>query len=354
VSPSKKICAIVGARPQFIKHAAVELSIKQSFLLSTIHTGQHYDKNMSDIFFDELNIAKPTHLLQIGSADHGEQTARMMIEIEKIFKQDRPDMLLVYGDTNSTLAGALVASKMHIPIAHVEAGLRSFNKAMPEEINRVLTDYVSAQLFCPTDGAILNLKAENIVQNVYMVGDVMCDMIHIAIQKGILMPNSDKDQYYFSTIHRPYNTDDIQRLAHILTTLNDLEWPVKFAIHPRTLHKLKENNLDTAQFKRLQFLPPVSYFESLQLQFNAKAVITDSGGIQKEAYILKKPCITIRSETEWIETLQGGWNHLVFNDLTQIKSLLASPPGAYTEGVYGTGDTAQKITNHIEEYLGSQ
>lgn len=345
----KKIAIIIGARPQFIKHAALEINLKEGFNVVTIHTGQHYDKNMSDIFFKELDIAQPTHMLNIGSGDHGDQTGRMLIKIEEIIKQERPDILLVYGDTNSTLAGALVAVKLNIPVAHVEAGLRSYNKSMPEEVNRILTDHASSFLFCPTATAVANLKQEGINANVFNVGDVMVDMIRITKEQNILTRSSDYEQYYFGTIHRPYNTDDLDRLMDIIRVFNGLDKPVKFAVHPRTLHKLTQSGVNRAQFKNIRFLEPVSYFESLQLQYNAKTIITDSGGVQKEAYVLGKKCITLRSETEWPETLIGGWNTLIFDDLNLIVQALNTLPRDHTANAYGDGYASQKIVNYLKD-----
>ncbi len=340
----KKIAIVIGARPQFIKHAALEIALRDDFNVVTIHTGQHYDQNMSDVFFKELNIAQPTHMLNIGSGDHGDQTGKMMIKIEEIVKYERPDVLLVYGDTNSTLAGALVAAKLNIPVAHVEAGLRSFNKAMPEEINRILTDHVSSVLFCPTNTAVANLKREGIDTNVFNEGDVMVDMIRIAREKNILTQSRDYGKYYFSTIHRPYNTDDLDRLMDMIRVFNVLDKPVKFAVHPRTLHKLTQAGVNTARFQNIHFLEPVSYFESLQLQYNAQAVITDSGGIQKEAYVLKKKCVTIRSETEWLETVNSGWNDLVFDNLELLKTKVGNIPQVYEQSLFGDGYASNKIS----------
>lgn len=344
----RKVAIIIGARPQFIKHAALEVEFKDYFEAITIHTGQHYDQKMSDIFFNELKINQPTYMLNIGSGLHGEQTASMMISIEKILMKEKVNCVVVYGDTNSTLAGALAAAKLNIPIAHVEAGLRSYNKFMPEEINRVLTDHVSSLLFCPTDQAVKNLETEGITDHVFNVGDVMVDMIRIASEKGILKTTPDHQEYYFSTIHRPYNTDNIDRLVEIIKILNSLDKKVKFAVHPRTLNKLKDFNVDVLSYKNIQYLEPVSYFESLQLQYNAKAVITDSGGIQKEAYILRKKCVTIRSETEWTETLKGNWNSLLFNDLSLLQTHLNTPTNVYYNDAFGDGYAAMKIVNRIK------
>ena len=346
----KKIISIVGARPQFIKHAPMQLELQKQFHAMTIHTGQHYDENMSAIFFNELNIPKPDFKFDIGgSKPQGEQTGIMMTEIEKVCMTEKPDAILVYGDTNSTLAGALVGAKMHIPIIHIEAGLRSFNREMPEEINRIVADEFSKLLFCPTDGAIENLKKEGIAHNhIYRCGDVMCDMIKLIepTVKPLLT-----ESYYFVTIHRPYNTDDDARLKSILTILNDLDKKVVFSIHPRTVARLKGFGMKESDFPNISFIPPMSYADSVSYQKYCDCVITDSGGIQKEAYILGKKCITLRSETEWTETLVNGWNTLIFDDLTQIKNAITEKPGAYIDNVYGDGHAAKEITTLISQNL---
>jgi len=340
----KKVYAIIGARPQFIKHAPIELASKGKIELKTIHTGQHYDYKMSQVFFEELGISKPDHILQAGGGSHAAMTGKMLIEIEKILMVENPDMVLVYGDTNSTLAGALAAAKLNIPVAHIEAGLRSFNRNMPEEINRVMTDHLSSILFAPTDTAINNLKAEGITKEVYKTGDVMCDMIRIAKEKNILPPGSQENIYM--TLHRPYNTDDATRLKSILQKVNDLKWPVNFYVHPRTKQKLESEN-SQALWPNIQLCEPLSYFDNLKAMNAAHCIITDSGGIQKEAYILQKKCITIRSETEWTETLQGEWNTLVWEDLNQIQAAIESPTGSYVMDLYGNGHGADEIVERM-------
>jgi UDP-GlcNAc3NAcA epimerase len=348
-----KVIAVIGARPQFIKHAPIELSSKNSNLdIISIHTGQHYDEKMSQIFFDELKMKQPKYVLKTGGLGHGAQTGLMLSEIEPILMDEKPAAMLVYGDTNSTLAGALAASKLHIPVIHIEAGLRSFNKNMPEEINRKLTDHISDLLIAPTQNAIANLKAEGIKKNVFLTGDIMCDMIMIA-QRQIKNQNTSQKKYYYSTIHRPYNTDDLNRLLSILSALNNLQFPVKLAAHPRTKNKLIANNIGLETFKNIDFLDPTSYFTNVEYMKNAQAIITDSGGMQKEAYILKKPCVTIRSETEWTETLQGGWNRLVFENLeSTLADALQKTPTTYHQNIYGDGNAAKEIVTIIEKYLG--
>lgn len=345
----KKIISIIGARPQFIKHAPLEIALKKYFHSITIHTGQHYDERMSHIFFNELKMSPPQYLLQIGSHGHGKQTGLMMIEIEQIIVAEKPDAVLVYGDTNSTLAGALVASKLHIPLIHVEAGIRSFNKKMPEEINRIITDQVSSLMFVPTELAVQNLKNEGITEGVHLCGDVMHDAILLAKKFVKSLPN--KDQFYLATIHRPYNTDEKERLMAILNAFNTLDLPVIFPIHPRTIANLNRWQVPLSDFPHISFTEPVSYFDLVNLQSNASAVITDSGGVQKEAYWLKKKCITLRSETEWVETLENGWNTLVFNDLNQIKQALAIPLGEHNPNIYGQGNASEEIAQTINQYL---
>ncbi len=343
-----KIAVVIGARPQFIKHAPVELALRKYFEVISIHTGQHYDAKMSDIFFNQLNIATPQYMLNIGSHMHGRQTAIMLEKIEEILQSEMPVALLVYGDTNSTLAGALAASKLNLPVIHVEAGLRSFNKTMPEEINRILTDHVAELLFAPSVVAIDNLSNENIMKNVYNVGDVMCDSLQLALKYNRKQVNKI-EPYFLCTLHRPYNTDDITRLIRILDELNRAIEKVIFPVHPRTMHILEKNGVKTSRFINIEFIEPVSYFDLIDLQQNAQCIITDSGGIQKEAYMLKKKCITLRTETEWVETLKDGWNTLVFDELEEIHAIIDAEPGEYIEKLYGDGQAAEKIAQIVDE-----
>lgn len=346
----KKIISIVGARPQFIKHAPMQLQLQKQFEALTIHTGQHYDSNMSTVFFDELKIPKPDFQLDIaGSTLQGAQTGVMLTEIEKVCIEQKPDAVLVYGDTNSTLAGALVAAKMNIKLIHVEAGIRSFNREMPEEINRIVADEFSYMLFCPTDNAIENLKKEGITHNrIFRCGDVMCDMIKLMENNVSPLYN---EPYYYVTIHRPYNTDDLQRLTQILTELNKLDKKVIFPIHPRTSARLQSFGMEKSHFTNIIFIDPIGYKESVAYQKYSDCVITDSGGMQKEAYILKKRCITLRSETEWTETLTHHWNTLVFHDLTQISNAIHQTPGLHIDNLYGDGHAAEEITALIFQHL---
>jgi UDP-N-acetylglucosamine 2-epimerase len=321
-----KILTVVGARPQFIKLAPLSKILRENGINEIIvHTGQHYDENMNDLFFKELEIPEPDYNLGIGSGNHGEQTGKMLIEIEKIMLKENPDLVIVYGDTNSTLAGALAASKLHIKLAHVEAGLRSFNKRMPEEINRVLTDHVSDILFCPTQTAVENLKNEGITKGVYLVGDVMFDaLLHfskISDTKSNILErlNIKPKEYYLATIHRAENTDNYERLKNILIAFSKMNEIVVFPIHPRTRKMINYYGLgDLLENDNVKVIDPVGYLDMLKLEKNAKAILTDSGGVQKEAFWLKVPCITLRDETEWIETVNLGWNRLVGSDVEKI------------------------------------
>lgn len=344
----KTICTIVGARPQFIKAAPVSRALAASFREVLIHTGQHYDYGMSDVFFKEMEMRQPDYNLGAGGGTHAEQTGRMLIEIEKILASVKPDCVLVYGDTNSTLAGALAAAKAQIPLGHVEAGLRSYNRAMPEEINRVLTDHVSDLLLCPTDAAIENLAKEGITQGVHRVGDVMYDaLLHnlaIARKRSTILATLgvEKGVYALATIHRAGNTDDPVRMAAILSALGSLPMQVIFPVHPRTRKIIREAGLSVSE--NVMAIDPVGPLDVLILQENADCILTDSGGMQKEAYLLGVRCITLREETEWVETVQVGWNKLVGVDATTIRSAFANwHPSGERPALYGNGTAATEI-----------
>ncbi|MGW8122578.1 non-hydrolyzing UDP-N-acetylglucosamine 2-epimerase [Roseivirga echinicomitans] len=347
----KKIAIIIGARPQFIKHSPVEKALAKFFDVFSIHTGQHYDSKMSEIFFQELGIRPPLFNLSIGSGSHGLQTGKMMIELESILLENRPDAVLVYGDTNSTLAGALVTSKLGIKLIHIEAGLRSFNREMPEEINRVLTDHISNFLFAPTALSVDNLLKEGVSKGVYNVGDVMCDAVLLAKDKIESAGKVEPTGEILVTLHRPYNTDDISRLLSIIEVLNELNIKIIFPLHPRTRNSLLMNKIDLSGFENIKFIDPVSYFDLIKLQLESKCVVTDSGGVQKEAYILERKCITIRPETEWEETLKNGWNTLIFNDLSELAGLIEKEPGEYLPNIYGEGDSARRIAEILNDEL---
>ncbi len=324
-----KIATVIGARPQFIKAAPVSRALRAALGSEIteilIHTGQHYDTNMSQIFFDELGLAEPDYNLGIGSGSHAQQTGQMLSALDAVLVQESPDCALVYGDTNSTLAGALAASKLHIPIAHVEAGLRSFNRKMPEEVNRIVTDHISDLLLAPTPLAVRNLHAEGITRGVHLVGDVMQDSLVERIdvsesrcqilRKLELCPRG----YILVTVHRAENTDDPGRIENILAALQILaaETAVVWPVHPRTAKYLAKIDSPAAG---MRMIPPVPYLDMLMLERNAEIILTDSGGIQKEARWLEVPCITLRDETEWEETLEGGWNRLAGADCEKILS----------------------------------
>lgn len=313
---SPKILTVVGARPQFVKAAAVSRAIPGSGAVEClVHTGQHFDVGMSEVFFAELGIPAPAYHLGIHGGGHGAMTGRMLEALEGVMLRERPDIVLVYGDTNSTLAGALAAVKLHIPVAHVEAGLRSFNRRMPEEVNRVMTDHASTWLFCPTSTAAANLAREGITAGVHRVGDVMFDATtHAALRARTRSAVLERlglnpGGYAVATLHRAENTDDPARLAALLDWLRERagEAPVVFPVHPRTRHAAERAGLS---FDGLRSCDPVGYLDMARLLADAVAVYTDSGGLQKEAYFHRKPCVTLREETEWVETVEAGWNRL--------------------------------------------
>ena len=343
------VLTVVGARPQFIKASPVSRALaRQGIREQVVHTGQHYDLNMSDIFFKALGLQPPQYHLGVGSGSHGAQTGRMLAEIEKIFLDARPDAVVVYGDTNSTLAGALAAAKLHVPVVHVEAGLRSFNRRMPEEVNRVLTDHISTLLFCPTATAVHHLEREGITEGVHLVGDVMKDAldywrVHRPAGGAVLEDmNLRQGDYYLVTMHRAENVDDAGRFDAILEALNVLESPVIFPVHPRTRKALAERGRPLRSHVRL--IEPVGYLEVLELVGHARAVLTDSGGLQKEAYMLGVPCVTLRDETEWVETVEAGWNILAGADTRAILGAVArvsSPPER--PALFGDGHASDRI-----------
>lgn len=358
---TKKILTVVGARPQFIKVSPVSHAIREhgNFSEVLVHTGQHYDDNMSRVFFDELRIAPPRYNLDVGSGGHGEQTGEMLKRLEPIMVKERPGLMLIYGDTNSTLAGALVASKLHIPVAHVEAGLRSFNRKMPEEINRVVADHLSSLLFCPTKTAVKNLKNEGITQNVFNTGDVMYDVAKRFSRKSndkkftLSRLGISRHGYVLVTVHRAENTDDKDRLTHILSALSTLaaSMPVVFPMHPRTRKMVQKFGL-SAVLKKINVIEPAGFLDMIGLESNASLIMTDSGGVQKEAYFHRVPCVTLREETEWVETVSAGWNR-VAKRLTRDAILAAAHamlrPNAKRKTIaeYGSGHAAEKIVRRI-------
>lgn len=348
-----KVLTVVGARPQFIKAAPLSRALRdvgiQEYLL---HTGQHYDYGMSQVFFDELGLPQANINLDVRSGGHGQQTGQMLIEIEKVLEAQKPDWVVVFGDTNSTLAGALAAIKLHIPIAHIEAGLRSFNRQMPEEHNRVLTDHCADLLFCPTQTAVKNLHLEGLKAGVHLVGDPMYDAVllfsQVAAQKSTILQNLGlkKGGYLLATIHRAYNTDDPQALSTLLAALQSLEETVILPIHPRTRKKIADFGLlDAKKASNLRLVEPLSYLDMLVIEQNARMILTDSGGVQKEAYFFAVPCLTLRPETEWVETLEDGWNTIVGLDAEKIRQCAqnTTTPSNPPQPVFGDGQSARKI-----------
>lgn len=396
-----KIVTIIGARPQFIKAAMVSRSFKRHNIKKQspaikeiiVHTGQHYDMNMSQVFFDQLKIPNPIYHLEVGSGNHGQMTGKMLPKIEEVLQKEDPDWVLVYGDTNSTLAGALAAVKLHIPIGHVEAGLRSFNRRMPEEINRVVTDHISNMLFCPTEIAVNNLKKEGF-KNIYKptnfypvkslpgktkslfqkgedhltaannpivmnVGDVMHEAFlafrSIALLNSTILSDLELQggNYCLATVHRQENTDDLSRLYNIFFAFDKLalkECPFIIPLHPRTRKNLKMLKPTVIQNPHVLLISPINYVDMVALEINAKVILTDSGGMQKEAFFASVPCITLRDETEWVETIETGWNHLsgvntdnivtIFNSINNIR--LGEPPN-----FYGEGNASKLILKHL-------
>jgi UDP-GlcNAc3NAcA epimerase len=358
MSGGLKVVTVVGARPQFIKAATVSRVIRDDYSGRVsevlVHTGQHYDDNMSKVFFEELDIPRPKFNLEISGGQHGSMTGRMLEGVENVLLQEKPDWLLIYGDTNSTLAGALAAAKLHIPVAHIEAGLRSFNMRMPEEVNRILADRVSSLLFCPTETAVNNLKAEGVCKGVHNVGDVMYDVAlfyrdraqqnSTVLQTLGLMP----DAFALATCHRAENTDDPQRLSSILSALAEIatQLPVVLPLHPRTRKLIGDCGL-VPLLKKLTITEPLPFLDMIALEQASRLILTDSGGVQKEAFFYRIPCITMRDETEWVETVDLGWNKLVGASTQSILSaaneMMQKPPNRVNAKPYGTGKAASDI-----------
>jgi UDP-N-acetylglucosamine 2-epimerase len=345
-----RILSVVGNRPQFVKSAPLSLALRERGIDEIVlHTGQHYDPELSAVFFEELELAAPRYRLEAGSGTHAEQTGRMLPGIEGAVLQERPDAVLVYGDTNSTLAGALAAAKLGFPVAHVEAGLRSFDRSMPEELNRMLVDRLSALLFCPTEPAVRNLAGEGITEGVHVVGDVMYDanlrLAPLARERSGALANAgvEPGRYVVLTLHREANVarEPLARVAEALAGLDD---PVVFPAHPRTRAALEAGHIGLGEQVRL--LPPVGYLDFAALASQARVVVTDSGGVQKEAYWYRVPCVTLRTTTEWVETIETGWNRLVSMDVEAIVTAVGdAAPGAEHPDLYGDGRASERIAD---------
>ena len=346
------VLTVVGARPQFVKAAVVSRALRRSHREILLHTGQHYDDAMSDLFFRELGLPAPDLHLGVGSGTHAEQTGRMLPGIEAAVREHRPDVVLVYGDTNSTLAGALAAAKLGVAIAHVEAGCRSGDRAMPEEVNRVVADHLSRVLFCPTRVTVENLAREGITAGVHLVGDVMLDLcrerLPEAERRSTVLADLGLEPggYLVATIHRAGNTVDSERLAALVAALDTLEEPVVFPVHPRTRAALG----GVALAPNVRAIEPVGYLDMLVLLRYARMVLTDSGGVQREAFFVGTPCLTLREVTEWPETVEAGWNRLVGADAEAIRSAVASwkPAGVPPEGLFGDGRAGERIARLLE------
>jgi UDP-GlcNAc3NAcA epimerase len=348
-APAVKILSVVGNRPQFIKSAPLSLALRNRADEVTLHTGQHYDRELSEVFFDELELEPPAYRLDAGSGSHAEQTARMLPGIERVALDERPDTVLVYGDTNSTLAGALAAAKAGFPVAHVEAGLRSFDRTMPEELNRIVVDRLSELLFCPTETAVANLRREGVVDGIHVVGDVMLDanirLAPIARERSHALADAGvaAGEYVLATIHRPVNVQ-AGTLETIVTGLGRLGEPVVFPMHPRTRAALSSQGVELPP--NVVLLPPAGYLDFAALASQARVIVTDSGGVQKEAYWYAVPCVTVRTTTEWMETVEAGWNRLVAANADELVAAVAAaqrnlnhPP------LYGDGHAADLIAD---------
>jgi len=351
-----KILSIVGARPEFIQATPVSRALREHYTEVLVHTGQHYDYQMSGTFFDELGTPKPDYNLEVGSGSHGQQTAQMLVRLEEVMEREKPALVITRGDTNSTLAGALVASKLNIPMAHIEAGERSYDRRMPEEVNRVVTDSLADLHFCASVTASRRLAAEGIDHTVYFVGDVMLDALKqnmpVAQRNSRILGRLglEAGHYALVTVHRAGNTDDPARLAQIVAALNQVDEPIVFPVHPRTRAALRQSG--AALKENVQVIDPVGYFDMMLLEQNARLIATDSGGVQREAYFMAVPCITLRDETEWVETVATGWNMLVGADSESILDAWSSfQPPAEHPPIFGDGTASQQIVEILRKEL---
>jgi len=351
-----RILSIVGARPEFIQSAPVSKALRNQHQEILVHTGQHYDYLMSQTFFDEIGIPTPDYNLEVGSGSHAKQTAEILVRLEDVMLKEQPGLVIIRGDTNSTLAGALAASKLHIPIAHIEAGERSFDRRMPEEINRLAADRLSDLFFCVSQTAVQHLRGEGIRDSVHWVGDVMLDAmlanLPLAREKSSILGRLGiaSKKYALVTIHRAANTDDPGRLRKILSALSRVEDEVIFPVHPRTRGVIEKLEVEVGE--RVRMIEPVGYYDMVVLEENARLIATDSGGVQREAYFLKAPCLTLRDETEWTETVEAGWNRLVGADEQAILSAWRSfnPPDVQSP-IFGDGTASEKILQIVSSYL---
>ena len=353
------IATIVGNRPQFVKAAAVSRKLRKTHRELLIHTGQHYDDELSRVFFDELAIPAPDRQLDIHGGSNTQQTARMLTALAPLFTEVDPGLVLVYGDTNSTLAGALAAAQMRIPLAHVEAGMRSFDRSMPEELNRVLADHASDLLFCSTQTAVDNLAAENVREGVHLVGDVMADValafLPVAEERSTALEDNrvEPGGYVLMTVHRAGNVDPPDRLARVVDLAEQLPLPAIFPVHPRTRARLRAAGLEQRLEAAVKVTQPLGYLDFLKLAHHARTVLTDSGGVQKEAYLLGTPCVTLRDTTEWVETVELGWNVLVDLDVAAaLAALERSLPSQERPELYGGGRAAERICDLLGAYTG--
>jgi UDP-N-acetylglucosamine 2-epimerase len=349
-----KVLTVAGARPQFVKAAAFSRAVRREHTEVLVHTGQHYDPQLSDVFFDELAIPKPDHHLGVGSASHGRQTGQMLERLEPVLELEQPDWVVVFGDANSTLAGALAAAKLRLPLAHVEAGLRSFNRSMPEEINRIVADHVADLLFCPTQHAMDLLAAEGLAERAHLTGDIMYDSLlqHLPLaeeRSGIMERLGLKEgSFALVTVHRASNTDDLAALERILDALALIDEPAVFPMHPRARLALMSSDLETPP--NVRPIEPVGYLDMLALERGARVVLTDSGGVQKEAYLLGTPAVTLREETEWPETLANGWNVLAGTDAHAIaEAARRGRPAGEPPSVFGDGKSAERMVELLHD-----
>ncbi|HUK76462.1 MAG TPA: UDP-N-acetylglucosamine 2-epimerase (non-hydrolyzing) [Thermoleophilia bacterium] len=351
------VLSVIGNRPQYIKAAVVSRAVRAVAREIVLDTGQHYDHELAGVFYEELALPRPDIALGVGSDGHARQTAAMLTGVADAVDELRPAVVLVYGDTNSTLAGALAAAKLQVPVAHVEAGLRSFDRAMPEELNRVLTDHLASLLFCPTDTAVANLAHEGIEAGVVQTGDVMFDLATATLtpqreHEVLSRRGLERGRYVMATVHRPATADDPARLGAVLDALGDADETVVFPAHPRTAASIERFGLGGRVAANVRLIAPVGYAESLTLVKNARVVATDSGGLQKEAYFFAVPCVTLRDTSEWVETVESGWNVLAGTDRATIAAALARPPrGDRHPDYYGHGDAAERVAAALNAYL---